>query len=106
MPCARGGSLLQRSMRKILPRANPLSAYADSCTISRSTARTGDLPRFLGRACASAGRGSCAAREHLAATVISIRLLECEVWNRLHARGLGHSHGEEARILIARLALI
>ena len=38
--------------------------------------------------------------------VISSRLLEYEVWNRLHARGLGRSHGEEARMLIARLALI
>ena len=38
--------------------------------------------------------------------VISSRLLEYEVWNRLHARGLARSHGEEARMLIARLALI
>jgi uncharacterized protein len=38
--------------------------------------------------------------------VISSRLLEYEVWNRLHARGLGRSHEEEARALITRLALI
>lgn len=40
------------------------------------------------------------------APLISSRLLEYEVWNRVHARGLGRSHGQEARALIARLALI
>jgi uncharacterized protein len=38
--------------------------------------------------------------------LVSSRLLEYEVWNRIHARGLGQSHGEEARILIGRMALI
>jgi len=38
--------------------------------------------------------------------VISSRLLEYEVWNRIHARGLGRSHGQEVRALIGRLALI
>ncbi|HEY7246370.1 MAG TPA: PIN domain-containing protein [Xanthobacteraceae bacterium] len=38
--------------------------------------------------------------------LITSRLLEYEVWNRIHARGLGQSHGEEARALIAHLALI
>jgi len=40
------------------------------------------------------------------ASLISSRLLEYEVWNRVHARGLGRSHGQEARALIGRLALI
>jgi len=40
------------------------------------------------------------------APLISSRLLEYEVWNRVHARGLGRSHGQEARALIDRLALI
>ena len=40
------------------------------------------------------------------APLISSRLLEYEVWNRVHARGLGRSHGQEARALIGRLALI
>jgi predicted nucleic acid-binding protein len=39
-------------------------------------------------------------------TLISSRLLEYEVWTRLHARGVGRSHGEDARQLIARLALL
>ena len=39
-------------------------------------------------------------------TLISSRLLEHEVWNRIHARGLGRSHGEVVRALIARVALI
>jgi hypothetical protein len=34
------------------------------------------------------------------------RLLEYEVWNRLNARGLGRSHGEEAHALIGRVAMI
>jgi len=38
--------------------------------------------------------------------LVSSRLLEYEVWNRLDASGLARSHGEEARTLIDRLALI
>ena len=33
-------------------------------------------------------------------SLIASRLLEYELWNRIHARGLGRSHGEEARALI------
>jgi len=40
------------------------------------------------------------------APLVSSRLLEYEIWNRLHARGLGRSHAHEARALIGRLALI
>ena len=38
--------------------------------------------------------------------LIASRLLEYELWNRIHARGLGRSHGEETRLLIGRVALI
>jgi predicted nucleic acid-binding protein len=38
--------------------------------------------------------------------LISSRLLEYEIWNRIHARGLARSHGDEVRALIARVALI
>ena len=38
--------------------------------------------------------------------LVSSRMLEYEVWNRLHARRLGMSHGEVARLLIGRLALL
>ena len=38
--------------------------------------------------------------------LIASRLLEYEVWTRLNARRLGRSHGEEARVLIQRVALI
>jgi hypothetical protein len=38
--------------------------------------------------------------------LVASRLLEYEVWNRIHARQLGRSHGDEARALIGRLALI
>ncbi len=38
--------------------------------------------------------------------LVSSRLLEYEVWVRLNARGLSESHGEAARMLIARLALL
>ena len=36
-------------------------------------------------------------------TLVSSRLTEFEVWNRIHARGLGSSHGESVRLLLGRL---
>ena len=36
--------------------------------------------------------------------LVTSRLLEYEVWNRLHARGLGTVLGEAARLLLGRLA--
>jgi predicted nucleic acid-binding protein len=39
-------------------------------------------------------------------SLVASRLLEYEVWNRLNARGLGRSHGEEARALVGRVALL
>jgi predicted nucleic acid-binding protein len=39
-------------------------------------------------------------------TIASSRLLEYELWTRLNARNLGHSHGEAARLLVGRLALL
>ena len=41
-------------------------------------------------------------RQPLAAS----RLLEYELWTRLNARGLGSTHGEAARRLIERIALL
>jgi hypothetical protein len=38
-----------------------------------------------------------------AETLVSSRLTEYEVWNRIHARGLGTSHGELVRLLLGRL---
>lgn len=38
--------------------------------------------------------------------LLASRLLEYELWTRLHARGLGRSHGEAARRLVERLALV
>ena len=39
-------------------------------------------------------------------SLVSSRLLEYELWTRLNARGLGASHGEAARALLNRLALL
>lgn len=39
-------------------------------------------------------------------TLTASRLLEYEIWNRIHAQGLGRSHGERARELVDHLALI
>ena len=39
-------------------------------------------------------------------TLVASRLMEYEVWTRLHARGLADSHGEAARGLIGRIALL
>lgn len=36
--------------------------------------------------------------------LVTSRLLEYELWNRLHARDLTRSHGDAARLLLARLA--
>lgn len=38
--------------------------------------------------------------------LVSSRLLEYEVWTRLHARRLARSHGEAARGLLGRVALL
>jgi hypothetical protein len=39
-------------------------------------------------------------------SLISSRLLEYELWTRIHARKLGRSHGDAARALIGRLAFV
>lgn len=38
--------------------------------------------------------------------LVSSRLLEYEVWTRIHARGLAATHSEPARLLIGRVALL
>ncbi len=38
--------------------------------------------------------------------LVSSRLLEYELWTRLNSRGLGTSHGESARRLFERLAVL
>ena len=38
--------------------------------------------------------------------LISSRLLEYELWTPLHSRGLANSHGEAARSLIGRIAML
>ena len=37
---------------------------------------------------------------------MSSRLLEYELWTRIHARNLGHSHSEPARALLGRIAYL
>lgn len=39
-------------------------------------------------------------------TLVSSRLLEYELWTRIHARGLSRSHGELVRLLLGRVALL
>ena len=39
-------------------------------------------------------------------TLVASRLMEYEIWTRLHARQLAESHGEAARLLIGRIALL
>jgi predicted nucleic acid-binding protein len=38
--------------------------------------------------------------------LISSRLIEYELWNRIHARKLGQSHGDAVRSLVGRVALL
>ena len=39
-------------------------------------------------------------------SLVSSRLLEYEMWTRVHARGLTESHGEAVRLLIGKVALL
>ena len=39
-------------------------------------------------------------------SLISSRLFEYEIWNVIHARKLGRTHGDAARTLVGRTALI
>lgn len=39
-------------------------------------------------------------------SLVSSRLLQYEIWTRIHGRKLGRSHGELVRALIGRLALL
>jgi predicted nucleic acid-binding protein len=39
-------------------------------------------------------------------TLISSRLIEYEIWTRIHARKLARSHGDEVRSLLGRIALV
>ena len=38
--------------------------------------------------------------------LVSSRLLEYEVWNRIHARNLAASHSESVRLLLGRVAFL
>lgn len=40
------------------------------------------------------------------APLVSCRLLHYETWARIHARGLGSSHGETVRATLARIAVV
>jgi predicted nucleic acid-binding protein len=39
-------------------------------------------------------------------TLVSSRLLDYEVWNRLHARGFSRTHAEQARRVLARISFL
>lgn len=39
-------------------------------------------------------------------SLIASRLLEYELWVRIHARKLGRSHGDQVRALVGRLAFV
>ena len=38
--------------------------------------------------------------------LVSSRLLEFEVWNRIHSRGLGHSHSDEVHQMLSGIAMV
>jgi hypothetical protein len=39
-------------------------------------------------------------------SLVSSRLIEYEIWTRIHARKLARSHADEVRSLLARVALV
>jgi predicted nucleic acid-binding protein len=38
--------------------------------------------------------------------LISSRVIEYEIWTRIHARNLAHSHGDAVRALLGRVAIV
>jgi len=48
----------------------------------------------------------CPAADLWTQSLLSSRLLEYEVWTRIHARKLGKTHSDSVRSLIGRIALI
>lgn len=48
----------------------------------------------------------CPSSEFWEKDLVSSRLLEYEVWNRVHARGLASSHSDSVRALLGRVGLI
>ena len=68
--------------------------------------KTGDLSRQLGRACSAVCRDSFTAELAGGGRLVSSRLLEYEVWSRIHARGFHRSHNVEVRALLARVDMI
>jgi predicted nucleic acid-binding protein len=50
--------------------------------------------------------GGAPADELWESVLVSSRLLECEVWSRLHARQLASSHGAAARAVLERMAVL
>lgn len=48
----------------------------------------------------------CPPSEFWEQDLVSSRLLEYEVWNRVHARGLASTHSDTVRALLGRIALV
>ena len=48
----------------------------------------------------------CPPAELWAGTLVASRLIEYEIWTRLHAYKLAESHGEEAHGILERIALV
>jgi hypothetical protein len=48
----------------------------------------------------------CPPAELWAEPIVTSRLLEYELWTRVNARKLGESHGEAARMLVGRVAVV
>ena len=48
----------------------------------------------------------CPPSEFWEQDLVSSRLLEHEVWNRIHARGLASTHSDAARELLGRVGLV
>jgi hypothetical protein len=65
------------------------------------------LPVVIGRAACRQGLAASPPPDSLwHQPLVSSRLLEYEVWNRIHAQRLGQSHGDAVRELIGRVAVL
>ena len=68
--------------------------------------RIGDLCRHIGRAGAPARRAAHPGRRFWDRLIVSSRLLEYELWNRVHARGMLSTHGDAVRALLPRIGML
>jgi PIN domain len=89
--------------------ASTQTGYDDQRTSERSAARSSGSMIYLDSSMALAhllAEDRFPPDELWEEQLVSSRLLECEVWNRINAHQLQNSHGDAVRNLIGRIAMV